>query len=92
MGHVYAGRPFRDFYSNIVAYGELWGEDGIFSWHPFDDQFFVDANGDVVNFNYDNRQMRTDMVDGGVLRPYEPAQHPPEIYSKLPGEWKDYTY
>ncbi|MGE0786103.1 MAG: hypothetical protein AB7S26_10470 [Sandaracinaceae bacterium] len=90
--HRDAGRPFRDWYPNILAYGELWGEDESFSWHPFATQRFVDGSGRVVQFNNDNRQMRQDFVSAGVLVPYEPSRHPGTEYRKIPGPWKDYAY
>lgn len=90
--HRDAGRPFRDWYDNIIAYGELWGEDESFSWHPFETRSFVDETGRVVQFNYDNRRMRSDFVDGGVLVPYDSATHREPTYRTLPGSWKDYAY
>lgn len=90
--HQDAGRPFRDYYPNVIAYGELWGEDESFTWHPFETERFVDANGDVRNFNYDNRRIRPDFTAGRVIEAYDPAQHPASTWSKLPGEWKDYAY
>ena len=90
--HVDAGRPFKDYYDNILAYGELWGMDDVFTWHPFRTELFVDANGNVRNFNYDNRQLREDFVAGGVLAPFDAAAHGPDRYLRLPGAWKDFTY
>lgn len=90
--HQDAGRPFKDYYDNVLAYGELWGEDESFTWHPFDADNFVDANGDVRNFNHDNRRIRPDFTAGGVIAAYEPARHPATTWKKLPGPWKDYAY
>ena len=90
--HRDAGRPFRDWYPDIIAYGELWGEDESFTWHPFETSRFVDSRGAVVNFNHDNRTMRADFVSAGVLVRYDRASHPDALYRKLPGEWKDYAY
>ncbi len=90
--HEHAGRPFRDYYDNILAYGELWGMDDSFTWHPFRNDRFVDAAGNVKNFNHDNRELRADFVAGGVLAPYAPADHPADLYRKLPGAWKDFSY
>ena len=90
--HEDAGRPFRDWYPDIIAYGELWGEDESFTWHPFETARFVDSRGAVVNFNYDNRAMRSDFVSAGVLVRYDRAAHSDSLYRKLPGEWKDYAY
>jgi hypothetical protein len=90
--HENAGRPFRDYYDNILAYGELWGMDDAFTWHPFVTANFVDADGDVANFNYDNRRMRPEFVSGGVLTPYDPGRDRAPRYGKLPGAWKDFVY
>ncbi len=90
--HQDAGRPFKDWYGNVLAYGELWGEDESFTWHPFDTANFVDASGAVRNFNYDNRRIRADFTAGAVIVRYNPAQHAATTWSKLPGAWKDYAY
>ncbi|MEZ4752225.1 MAG: hypothetical protein R3B54_16800 [Bdellovibrionota bacterium] len=90
--HKDAGRPFRDYYPNIIAYGELWGEDDAFSWHPFENKNFVNSAGQVQNFNHDNRKFRQDFLDAGLLEKYSTSQHPAVTYKKLPGEWKNYAY
>ena len=90
--HRDAGRPFRDYYPNIIAYGELWGQDEVFTWHPFRTDMFLGADGDVVNFNNDNRRMRQDFVDGGLLAPFSSSAHSEEHYTRIPREWHDYVY
>ncbi|MFN0250897.1 MAG: hypothetical protein ACKV2T_28745 [Kofleriaceae bacterium] len=90
--HRDAGRPFKAWYDNILAYGELWGNDETFTWHPFTESRFVDAQGRVVNFNYDNREMRADFVAAGLVAPYRPQQHPPTTYKRIVREWTDFAY
>jgi hypothetical protein len=90
--HRDAGRPFRDWYDNILAYGELWGQDETFTWHPFTNDSFVDANGNVVDFNYDNRTLRPDFVDAGLLAPYQPSVHDDDSYRQILREWTNYSY
>ncbi|MCB0417763.1 MAG: hypothetical protein KDD39_08945 [Bdellovibrionales bacterium] len=90
--HKDAGRPFRDYYPNIIAYGELWGNDDAFSWHPFENKNFVNSSGQVQNFNHDNRKFRQDFIDAGLLEKYSTSQHPEDTYKKLPGEWKNFSY
>ena len=90
--HRDAGRPFETWYDNILAYGELWGNDEIFTWHPFTQSRFVDGNGAVVNFNYDNRQIRPDFVSAGLVAPYSQSQHPTTIYKRIIREWTDFKY
>ena len=90
--HRDAGRPFKTWYDNILAYGELWGNDEIFTWHPFTLSNFVDANGEVVNFNNDNRIIRADMKAAGLIEPYVPSQHPASLYKRIVREWTDFSY
>lgn len=90
--HRDAGRPFKTWYDNILAYGELWGNDEVFTWHPFTLDRFVDASGAVVNFNYDNRQIRPDFVAAGLVAPYSPNTHPMTVYKRIVREWTDFSY
>ena len=90
--HADAGHPFVDFYPEVEAYGELWGMDETFSWHPFDASQFVDGNGDVLNFDYDNRQIRADFTDAGLVAPYDPAKHPTTVHKAIPRAWHDFQY
>jgi hypothetical protein len=90
--HRDAGRPFEAWYPNILAYGELWGNDEIFTWHPFTIDKFVDSKGAVVNFNHDNRQIRPDFVSAGLVAPYSTAKHPATLYKRIVREWTDFKY
>jgi hypothetical protein len=90
--HRDAGRPFETWYDNILAYGELWGNDEIFTWHPFTLANFVDAQGKVVNFNHDNRVIRTDLKTAGLVAPYSPAMHPANVYKRVVRDWTDFAY
>jgi hypothetical protein len=90
--HQDAGRPFRDYYPEVMLYGELWGEDDTFSWHPFDTKSFVDKNGAVVSFSSDNRKLRKDFVDAGLIVPYNTSTHTAARYQKLVRGWKNYIY
>lgn len=90
--HRDAGRPFETWYDNITAYGELWGNDEIFTWHPFTQARFVNAQGAVQNFNYDNRELRPDFVAAGLVAPYRPADHSPAVYKRIMRAWTDFAY
>jgi len=90
--HRDAGRPFRTWYENILAYGELWGNDEVFTWHPFELARFVNAQGEVQNFNHDNREIRADLTAAGLVAPYTPSQHPASIYRRIVREWTDFVY
>jgi hypothetical protein len=90
--HRDAGRPFEAWYDNILAYGELWGNDEIFTWHPFTLARFVDSQGAVVNFNYDNRQIRPDFVAAGLITAYSATNHPATFYKRIVRDWTDFAY
>lgn len=89
--HRDAGRPFETWYPNILAYGELWGNDDVFTWHPFVIDAFVDDAGRVVSFNHDNRAMRPDLIAAGLLAPYDPAVHDDPTYRRIHREWTDFA-
>ena len=76
----------------MLAYGELWGEDEIFSWHPFEMAKFVDGQGAVVNFNYDNRVIRSDFVQKGLVAKWDAQKHPATIYKEIPRAWRSFVY
>ncbi len=90
--HQDAGRPFRDYYKNITAYGELWGMDETFSWHPFEADSFVFPNGKVKNFNSENRKFRQDFIDAGILESYQPSTHKPDRYKQIIRSWTNFKY
>ena len=90
--HRDAGRPFETWYPNIIAYGELWGGDEIFTWHPFTEAAFVDEDGEVVDFNYDNREIRPDFVAAGLIEAYDQAVHGDDVYRRIVREWTDWEY
>lgn len=90
--HRDAARPFRDWYPDIILYGELWGGDDTFTWHPFVTERFVDVrSGRVVDFNGDNREIRPDWLAAGIIE-RRSASHSESIYRAVPAEWKDYRY
>lgn len=90
--HMDAGRPFKDYYPKIQAYGELWGEDDVFSWHPFEANDFVDSAGKVKNFNNDNRNFRQDFVKAGIIEKYDSKKHSSTFYERLNRSWKNYKH
>lgn len=85
--HQDAGRQIENFYPEMVLYGELWGEDETFSWHPFETSAFIDSSGEIVNFNNDNRRLRADLVNAGLIETYQTGLHPASLYKALPRSW-----
>lgn len=85
--HKDAGRSIRDFHDQLMLYGELWGEDETFSWHPFETSMFVDASGQPKNFNNDNRRLRSDFANEGLVVKYNPSLHSAPWYQELARDW-----
>ena len=65
----------EDFEPAAVLYGDIWGSDQIFSFHPWDE-------AEYVNFNNENRIVKQALR--GIVVPYDPAQHPDRLYRALP--------
>lgn len=85
--HIDGGRQIENFYPEMVLYGELWGEDETFSWHPFETSAFHAPNGDIINFNNDNRRIRSEFVSAGLVETYQSSLHPDSLYRALPRPW-----
>lgn len=91
--HQDAGRPIKDYEFMIQLYGEMWGEDETFSWHPFDTKAFVDvATGNVVSFSNENRRFRQDFLNAGLLEEYNTSVHPQTQYKRIQRAWHNYVY
>ena len=86
--HDQGGRQIRDFYDELMLYGELWGEDQIFSWHLFETSAFLKPDGSIKNFNDDNRRIRKDLLDAGLVKQIEPSKQSAHFYKELPKNWK----
>lgn len=73
--HKETGRHLVDFspsFSSIVLYGEMWGRDGIFSFHPFDESKY---DSFWLSGTTDNRALNPKLEAAGVIAAYNPAVH-----------------
>ncbi|MEQ8275568.1 MAG: hypothetical protein RMA76_33500 [Deltaproteobacteria bacterium] len=75
--HQEAGRPIDDFEPEAILYGDIWGEDRIFSFHPWDQDRYVE-------FNTENRRVRPLFDDHGIVARLDRAKHPDTIYRTIP--------
>jgi len=75
--HKDAGKRVSDYYSGLYLYGEVWGKDGIFSFHPFDESEYrkIRQTGRDVDNYYDNRKINPTLRDMGVFERYDAAKH-----------------
>ncbi len=76
--HQDAGRIINDFEPQAVLYGDIWGSDKIFSFHPYD-QTRIGGAGQ------ENRAVRPGFASGGIVQRYEQGKHPSDLYKKLAG-------
>ncbi len=80
--HKDAGKRVSEYYDGLYLYGEVWGKDGIFSFHPFDESEFkkIRQQGNDVDNYYDNRKMNPKLQEMGVFERYNAAKHATEYY------------
>lgn len=70
--HDQGGTFIGDLVDQAILYGDVWGVDRIFSFHPFEPTR-IDASGN------ENRSVRASLA--GVVEAYDAAKHPSAIYS-----------
>ena len=61
----------------------MWGEEQIFSWHPFETNRFVGASGEALNYNRGSQQVRQEFVAAGKVAEYDPAVHTAPNYQRM---------
>jgi len=72
--HNQGGYFIGDLVDAAVLYGDVWGVDRIFSFHPFDPSR-IDASGN------ENRVVRPAFASAGMVVRYDAAQHPATRYT-----------
>ena len=70
--HDQGGTFIGDLVDQAILYGDIWGVDRIFSFHPFEPSQ-IDASGN------ENRSVRSGLE--GIVKAYDPAAHPSSRYS-----------
>ncbi len=74
--HQDAQRRVEDFAPAAILYGDIWGSDDIFSFHPFDQRrYSADGN--------ENRSVRPEFASSGMVQPYDPKRHTDSHYRNL---------
>lgn len=62
--HQDTGRLVSEFYFDLYLYGELWGKDGIFSFHPYDERLYPKLRLE----GFDNRALNPVLRDAGIFK------------------------
>jgi hypothetical protein len=69
--HEQTGRPLGQLNGRVVLYGEIWGEDQIFTWHPFE------VATDIFTVSDGSRRENKRLVAAGLIRNAKPAADDP---------------
>jgi hypothetical protein len=80
--HQDAARPIGEFNDFTQLYGEIWGEDHIFTWHLFDEnkgKLNMGLDGVFVN----NRVLNGALFSVGFLEALDAKKHPSQHYARL---------
>jgi hypothetical protein len=87
--HREIGRPFSDLVPRAVLYGEIWGNDEVFFFHPWAPENLLTNAGEMS----DNRMnFRREFVEGGIFQAYDPKLHSTEYYQVIKQETWPYEY
>jgi len=78
--HSHTGRRLGQFEFDIILYGEIWGEDQIFTWHLFKPHRYIYATWDDAD---GSRKINTRMVEANLLKREKPSTSDPD-YKPLP--------
>jgi hypothetical protein len=84
--HEDTGRQFGEFSFNSLLYGEIWGEDRIFSWHLFE------PNESIYGAFHQNRKLNSLLAEAKLIEAYSLSKHPGNLYKELPRRFKIHWY
>lgn len=79
--HNQTSRGLADFEFDLILYGEVWGEDQIFTWHLFEPNRYIFNTFDDSDSN--TRRPNPRLVQAGLLRNERPAPGD-ALYKQLP--------
>ncbi len=79
--HEQTSRPLNNLDDRVVLYGEVWGEDEVFTWHPFE----IDV--DTFSVADGNRAIEQRLLDAELIEMGEPAATS-ELYRALPKPYR----
>lgn len=85
--HSETGRRLGEMEFDIILYGEVWGEDQIFTWHPFEPNSRIYDTWDEVD---GSRRVNQRMVQAGLVKYEQPSSSDPD-YKPLPTVFKPDT-
>lgn len=86
--HAHTGMRLDKIDPVTAAYGAMWGEDNIFSFQPFETNKFYraqpnDRGSHIVNFNRENRSIRQDFVQMGLIKKLDNSMFDGVNYTRI---------
>ena len=85
--HVQTSHPLGDFDDQLILYGEVWGEDRIFTWHLFQPNNHIFQTWDDTDVS---RVVNPNLVKAGLVMKSKVAANDP-VYKVLPVPYKVLT-
>lgn len=83
--HSETGHRLLDFEFDIQLYGEVWGEDRIFTWHLFEPNQYI--YGTFDDSDVPSRKVNPRLVQAGLVKNEKPSEGDPD-YKALPSAFK----
>lgn len=82
--HIQTSHPLGDFDAELLLYGEVWGEDRIFTWHLFEPNSHIYQTWDDTDTS---RVVNPFLVKAGLVVKSKP-QAADSVYKQLPVPYK----
>ena len=82
--HQDTGHPIGHMETDVMLYGEVWGEDRIFTWHLFESNRNIFDTFDDVDVS---RKINSRLVAAGLVKNEKPAANDP-VWRQLPVNYK----
>jgi hypothetical protein len=80
--HQNTGQELEKWYPGLTLYGEVWGKDNIFTFHPFDESYYPQLDLDSGSGVQDNRHMNPALLSAGLIATYDPTVHTGSFYER----------
>ncbi len=80
--HKEGGRSLVEFYQPLSLYGEIWGKDNIFTFHPFDESRYPSLDDATNGTPQDNRSINPLLTRNGMVEMFNAAKHTGPFYDR----------
>jgi hypothetical protein len=80
--HQETAKELEQWYPGLTLYGQVWGTDQVFTFHPFDESYYPQLDLDQGSGVKDNRHMNPTLQAMGMIANYDPAIHSGAFYDR----------